>query len=100
MENFISIIMAALIIGGICTAFYFYAKFLGSLMIKKAKKIAVHPKTTDKKLLNFYKNFNPNQAWIFLFIGGPIVYFQMRKVYPKMREIYETELKNRNIELN
>ena len=94
MEIFYAIVLVA----AIFTFFYFYGKFLGSLSIKSAIKKIEKGNLTDKKLLNLYKNSGASMASVFLILGGPFVYFKMKKAYVSINEIYKQELIKRKID--
>ena len=90
------IVLAAAFIAIICISLYFYGKFLAFMIVKKAKKSIEQGKLNDKTLIREHKKCD-TLALTFLFIGGPLIYFQMKKAYVEIKDIYGKEIQKRNL---
>lgn len=78
--------------------FYFYGKFIGSLLIKREKKRIDQKNPTDAELQKYYKNYNPSNAFVFFFFGITC-YFPIKAAYAEIRKLYEAEAVKRGIAL-
>ena len=91
------ILLVALMLILLCVFFHFYGKFLASLAIKKAQKSIEKGKLSDKTLIKSYNNCSSMTAAFIMF--GPILYFQMKKAYVEIKDIYWEEIQKRNLEI-
>ena len=89
---------AVVFIGVVLGDFYYYGKFLGNMLVKREKKRILKKEMPDSDVKKYYRNYNPQNAWIFFFFAFT-TYFPLKKAYEQIRTLYREEAAERKIEL-
>ena len=69
------------------------------MLVKREKKRILKKEMPDSDVKKYYRNYNPQNAWIFFFFAFT-TYFPLKKAYEQIRTLYREEAAERKIELN